>query len=291
MKYIPEGVSRVVSRQLLITKKHSPKIMFVGGLVGVVAATVMACRATLKLEAVLDEGRENAEVAKTLQSSKYSEEDRSKDLTLIKVQTTMKVAKLYGPAVGIGILSVASLISSHTILSNRNASLTAAYVAIDKAYKEYRQRVQDEIGFEKERHIASGAKAVEIVGENGKKSVIQEKDPNSRSIYARFFDEASPSWQKNAEYNMAFLKCQQTFANDMLHARGHIFLNEIYDMLGIDRSGAGSVVGWIIGKDNDNYVDFGIYDKNDDRKRLFVNANERSILLDFNVDGVIYDKI
>jgi hypothetical protein len=98
----------------------------------------------------------------------------------------------------------------------------------------------------------------------------------------------NPNWQKNSEHNKLFLKCQQSYANDMLQARGHVFLNEVYSWLGLEHSKAGAVVGWVINSDGDNFVDFGIFDPGNSR---FVNGQERSILLDFNVDGVIYDKI
>lgn len=108
------------------------------------------------------------------------------------------------------------------------------------------------------------------------------------SPYARFFDEASANWVKDPEINHIFVQCQQNFANNLLIARGHLFLNEVYDMLGIDRSSAGQVVGWVISGDGDNFVDFGMFEAHSAR---FVNGYERSILLDFNVDGVVVDKI
>lgn len=114
---------------------------------------------------------------------------------------------------------------------------------------------------------------------------------DSVSQYARFFDEGSPAWSKDSEYNLMFLKQQQQYANDLLKKRGHIFLNEIYDMLGIPRTKAGAVVGWVYDENNpigDNYVSFGI---TDERNANFVNGYEKSVLLDFNVDGNIWDKI
>ena len=84
---------------------------------------------------------------------------------------------------------------------------------------------------------------------------------------------------------------QQTFFNDLLLSRGHLFLNEVYDQIGIDRTKAGQVVGWVVSKDGDNFVDFGLFDGSTQEKRMFVNGHENSVLLDFNVDGVIYDKI
>jgi hypothetical protein len=129
-------------------------------------------------------------------------------------------------------------------------------------------------------------KYTEEKNEDGTKELIPHVDPNKWSPYARFFDEGSPEWKKNSELNRLYVQCQQNYANNLLRARGHVFLNEVYDMLGIDRSQAGSVVGWVIGTDGDNYVDFGL-------QRAFSSGliGERNILLDFNVDGVIYDKI
>ena len=90
---------------------------------------------------------------------------------------------------------------------------------------------------------------------------------------------------------MLFLRTQQNYANDLLKARGHLFLNEVYSMLGIPHTSAGAIVWWTIGAGGDNYVDFGIFTRDSQVVREFVNGYERSILLDFNVDGVIWDMI
>ena len=114
------------------------------------------------------------------------------------------------------------------------------------------------------------------------------------SDYAKFFDEGCREWDKDPEYNLTFLKCQENYANDLLKSKGHLFLNEVYDMLGIPRTKAGQIVGWIYDEENpigDNYVDFGIYDVYKEANRNFVNGYERNILLDFNVDGDILSKI
>ena len=171
-------------------------------------------------------------------------------------------------------------------------ALTAAYAAVDEAFKRYRERVVEKYGEEEDRNLRYESEEIEYIDEKGKtKKVLRASDENEHSMYARFFDEYSPSWSKEPEYNYVFLRCQQNWANDMLRARGHLFLNEVYDMLGINRSRAGSVVGWLIGDEGDNQIDFGIFDPNNESARDFVNGREGSILLDFNVDGVIYDKI
>jgi hypothetical protein len=195
------------------------------------------------------------------------------------------------PAVAVGVVSIGCLTGSHYILTQRNVGLTAAYAAIEKSYAEYRKRVTEEVGVEREVELRQGVDIRETVKKSKDgKSVEISKSPVGHSVYARFFDEYSKSWNKDPEYNSVFLNCQQNYANDLLRTRGHLFLNEVYDMLGIERSKAGAVVGWVISDDGDNFVDFGMYQDNE-RVRSFVNGRESSILLDFNVDGVIYDKI
>lgn len=285
-------------RQILKVQKHSPTLLFGVGVVGFAATVVLACRATLKLEEILEEAQTDIEKARSLHQSNhpdYSETDYHKDLTLVYAKAAIKLSKVYGPAILTGIAAISSFTGSHLILNKRNVALTAAYAGLEKAFNEYRKKVVQELGEDRERELRYSAVEKKFIekDKSGKEVEKVEKviDPNSISPYARFFDELSPSWSKNPEVNLMFLRCQQNYANDKLHAQGHLFLNEVYDMLGIERTGAGAVVGWVIGKDSDNFVDFGIYDRNSDVKRMFVNGYEPGILLDFNVDGVIYDKI
>lgn len=291
---IKNAVTSKAGRQVLRAKKNSPTIFFVGGVVGVVGATVLACKATLQLDEVLNETDEREDTIKHFDHPKYSEEDRAKDLFKSKVMTAGRVAKLYSPAIIVGGISIAALTGSHIALNRRNTAIMAAYSALDKGFKEYRDRVREEFGDEKDLEFRHGSETrIEtVMDENDEPKTTEHSvaPPGMPSIYARWFDEGSSSWQRQPEYNSLFLNSQQNYANNLLQARGHLFLNEVYDSLGIPRSKEGSVVGWILNGEGDNFVDFGIYENND-RKRRFVNRDERSILLDFNVDGVIYDLI
>ena len=286
-------------------QKHSPEILAGVGVVGVVASTVMACKATMKLNDILEESKETRNKIREVESNpryeeQYSHEDAKKDLTINYTQTGLKIAKLYAPAVILGSASLGCLIASNDILRMRNAALSAAYMTVDKSFKEYRQRVVDRFGEEVEKEIRYNIKAEEVtstvVAEDGSETTVTETvktmDPNLYSDYAKFFDEACPYWQKDPEYNFMFLKSQQQYANDLLKARGRLFLNEVYEMLGIDKTKAGQIVGWVYNPENpigDNFVDFGIFDMSKERVRAFVNGYEPNILLDFNVDGNIWD--
>lgn len=286
---------KVAGRGMLLVKKHSPEILTTVGIVGVVASAVMASKATLKLEPVLDKIKNGKNEAKSfLEHEMFPEYDKdrhNKEVARVYVKGAVDLSKLYGPSITLGLSSIACIIGAHGIMRKRNVALAAAYKAVETSFSEYRKRVIAEIGEEKEEDVYIGRQQVEIVDENGKKKKVTKVDPNGISAYARFFDEYSDNWSKTPEYNLLFLKAQQNYANDLLHARGHVFLNEVYDMIGIPRSQAGQVVGWVISKDGDNFIDFGVYDFDNTGSHLFVNGHERSILLDFNVDGVIYDLI
>jgi Family of unknown function (DUF6353) len=294
MRFIPDKVAVKFARQALVLEKQSPGLLFGVGVVGVLGGTVLACRATLKLDQVLQEAQNDLNLAKSMQHEKYSEEDRSKDVAIIYTRTAVKVVKLYGPAIILEAASIGALAKSHNILTQRNAALTAAYVALDKGFREYRGRVVKKYGEQTDREFRYGHREEKIPSENPKEkpktlSRVADGEP---SIYARFFDPLSPSWNKEAEFNLIFLRCQQNYANDLLRSRGHLFLNEVYNMLGIPHSQAGAVVGWALLKGTgDNFVDFGIFEGDNQVARDFVNGREGAILLDFNVDGVIYDII
>lgn len=283
---IPVGVTRAIARRSLLVKKNSPHIFFVGGVVGVAASTVLACRATLKLEPILDEIRIDVEKVKVTEKVS-SEEERSRVMALVYFKGALKVGRLYAPPVVLGAASVALLTGSHVQMTRRNSALSATLALVSQAYDDYRDRVREELGEEKELDIYRAVeKQDEIV--DGKKKKTELVHPNKHSPYARVFDETSFCWEKNAELNRIFLQVQQNYVNHLLHANGHVFLNEVYDLLGMPRSVAGAIVGWVRDGNGDNYIDFNMFDVPSSR---FINGEERSIWLDFNVDGVIYELI
>lgn len=289
-------------------KKYSPEIMVIAGVAGVVASTVMACKATTKVNEILDDTKDQVEKVhkviedESIPEEEYSVEDSKKDLAIIYTHAGLKFAKLYGPAVILGVASITSILAGHNITRKRNVALAAAYATVDKGFKEYRSRVVDRFGKDLDRELKYNIKSKKIeemvTDDNGKekkvKKTIDVADPNEYSDYARFFDESCAGWEKDAEHNLYFVKLQQNYANDILKSRGYLFLNEVYKMLGMPATKAGQIVGWVYDEKNpvgDNFVDFGIYDLYNEKARDFVNGYERSILLDFNVDGNILDLI
>lgn len=292
-----QGVSRIVSRQVLHVRKQSPHILFGVGLAGTVASTVLACRATLKLEDKLDELAVHHNNLKAVKDGldkglgTVSRKDYTQEACAVYTKTGLELTKLYGPAILVGAASIACLTGSHIQLTRRNTALMAAYAAIEKAYNDYRVRVRNAVGEVEEQELYLGTKTETVKNEMGKQEIVRDVDPHAMSAYAKFFDETTPNWKPDPEFNRIFLQAQQSYANQLLRSRGHLFLNEVYDMLGLDRTREGSVVGWFLGKDGDNYVDFGIFEGFSRKAREFVNGREHSILLDFNVDGLIYNLI
>lgn len=282
-KFIPKKITRSVTRRTVVLKHNSPHIFFGLGVVGAVGATVLACRATLKLSDTLEEIKTEVEAVKT----HAPEEHQSRDLAYVYGRGTARVVRLYGPAVIVGGLSIAALTGSHVTLSKRNTALTVAYAGLQKAYEDYRARVRDELGEEREFDLHNGIVTGKFK-EDGKSVEKKIIDPNKISVYARIFDQLSSNWQPNPEYNLIFLKAQQNYFNDILQSRGIVFLNEVYKSLDLPISQAGQFVGWVLGDEGDNYIDFGLYKLDNAR---FVNGIEDGILLDFNVDGVVWDKI
>jgi hypothetical protein len=309
---VMNNASRAFHKVGFQLKKHSPEILVVAGIIGTVTSAVLACKATTKLSGILEDTKKDIDAIhkcvehpelladpETGEVPEYTVEDSKKDLTIVYTQAGLKIAKLYALPVALGALSITGIVASHSILNKRNVALAAAYTAVDTGFKDYRKRVVERFGKELDRELRYNIKAKEIeetvVDEKGKekkvKKVIETIDPTP-SVYARCFDETCAGWTRDAEYNRNFIELQRRFLNDKLKSRGYLYLNEVYEALGFQKTKAGHVVGWIYDEEHpigDNYVDFFIFDLHDENKRAFVNGYEKSIWLDFNVDGNVWE--
>ena len=299
---IMKSVNGVASKTVMKLKKHSPEILVVAGIAGTVVSAVLACKATTKVAEILDETKgtpdtihEGMETG-AINGQEYTTEDGKKDTVVVYAQTGMKLAKLYAPAIILGTLSITSILASNNILRKRNVALGAAYAAIDRSFKEYRGRVIERFGEQVDTELKYGIKAkkfeeIEVDPETGKekkvKKTVMVADPNLQSDYAVYFDSKSRNYETNPDYNRMFLKAQQAFANDKLQTRGHLFLNEVLDDLDLPRTPAGQIVGWT--KDGpDGYVNFRIVEVERETKD---GRHEPALLLDFNVEGNIWEKM
>ena len=187
--------------------------MIVGAAIGGVTATVLACKATIKAQDILTEHNAQVESIHTtkqqiesgeiqlIEGETYTENDYKSDITTTYVKTGLKLAKVYAPAVTLGAVSLGCMFGSHHIMSKRNASLTAAYIALDKAFEEYKSRVSDRFGSRVQEELEHNIKAVELesksTNEQGVEETIKEyKDiaMQHTSPYTCIFDETVDTW-------------------------------------------------------------------------------------------------
>lgn len=306
---IMNTAKRSLHKAGFMLQKKSPEILIGLGIAGAVVSGVLACKATTKAGAIVEETkssldtiRQSKENGVTPAGEVYSEQDHKKDLAIAYTQTGLKFAKLYGPAVMLGTVSAASILASHNIMKKRNVALAAAYAAVDKSFKDYRGRVLERFGEQVEKELRYNLKAQEIeetvTDEKGKEKKVKqsvdvlEQGANDYGPYGKIFEEGHPDWKPDPEMNLYYMRARQAQANDMLKSKGHLFLNEVYDMLGFKRTKAGAVVGWIYDTRNpygDNFIDFGM---NEVRRRDSETGEyKRAIILDFNVVGDITGKL
>ena len=304
-------IKKMINKVKFNVVKHSPEILMGIGIAGVVTSTVLACRSTLKVKDILEDKETNMNNVKEVLAEgreDYTEEDARKDKTIIMTTTAIRIMKLYAPSVIIGAGSIACLLESHNVMRNRNAGLAAALAATTESFKQYRERVTAKYGDEVDKEMRYGIKKEkkEKDGKKTKEDIVVGCDEKELSGYARYFNESNINWTDDPQYNMMFLRQNQNWANDKLISQGYLYLNDVYDALGFPKTKAGQVVGWVYDPKNnergDNYIDFGIYDLNvrgyrdemandtiAEERQDFVNGYRNSILLDFNVDGNIWE--
>lgn len=306
---ITSSASRLAGRTGLKIKKNSPELLLGAGIVGFVGTVVLACRSTLKAEAVLEKHRkamndihEAKEIAeKDPDQYEYNVEVYRQDVGVQYLKTAGNFTKLYAPAIALGGLSIACILASRNIMQKRYVALVSAYNGLSAVFNQYRQRVRDEYGEGLDKHFRYGTTYGTLteteIDENGKKikNKIDTENTTTELVVpsdetCRFFDSSNPNWDHNPTFSMAWLRGMQNTLNDKLHTRGHVFLNEVYDALGFPHTPQGSVLGWLEGH-GDDCIDLGLYDMSKDNVRKFVNGTSNIILLEFNHDGVIYDKI
>lgn len=299
------------NRAGLLVQKHSPELMLGGGIAGMLISTVLACSATLKAQATTVQVAELDNVLEALnKKGKISDEeleDQKKELVRAYIAD---LVRFYGPSVILSLASIGMLIGSNRILNSRNVAVLGMFKATDAAFKKYRSRVRDEFGKDLDDYIMykkkyeGDLKIIDPKKKKNKEVNFDEVDLDGElfdvdedwgivpSPYAVFFDDSSVYWSNSPTHVEFFLKSQERFMNDNLKIRGHLFLNEVYDALGVPRTKAGAVVGWVDNGQGDGFVDFDLYNPYNKVNRDFINGyHRRGILIDPNVDGVVYDMI
>ena len=214
------------------------------------------------------------------------------EIVTIYSRTAGRLLRLYAPAIAIGSVSIAAILASHRIHVHREAGLVAAYTAANEAYSRYRGEVRTELGEEKELEIFNRSQTevktvTEIDPETGEEVSVEKR---VAAKYIAVFDRNSPYFRHDDDdANLTKVRIVQNFANDRLTINGHVFLNEIYDDLGLPRTKAGAVTGWIYDPNNlgDHQIQLGF----DLDWRLVKPEGIDGFIINPNVQGVILDYV
>ena len=302
MKFNTKTLRKSFKKAQLTVRKHSPEILMVAGVIGTVAGAVMACKETLELEDVLDECKqEKMELEEQYaMCEQYSEDALKKDQVKLTIKQAAKIVKLYAPSVIMEATSIGVIFASNDIMRKRNASMAAAYATLNSMYKRYRQNVIESYGEEVDKDMRFGVKHEKVteIDEDGNKVKVDARivdlDNTALAIsdYSRFFQMGCKGFDASSgRYNLLYLKGIQAMFNNKLIADGYVMLNDVYRELGFDTIPEGWSIGWVYDEANpigDNYIDFGLYEARNKNQRA-VNDWEPVILMDFNVDGNLYE--
>lgn len=294
MNLVPKAVSRAAHRQLFYLKANSPTILVATGIVGFGATAVLAARATRHLDDVLDShDKARNEIQHTTFVTKRS---RSQAIIRTYSITGYELTKLYGPSLVVGTLSTASILAGHNILRQRHLATVAAYSTLFEQFGAYRRRVAQTLGETAEQDIYRGAHGeyMEDPERPGEYKMQPVWDEMTADYLHPWFNESNPNWKLDPVANYTFLKAVEAHANIKLGIRGHVTLNDVLDDLGMPRCREGMISGWVSqknGTEGDGVIDFGITTSNDPNTMAFCDHKVRSVQLNFNIDGLIVDKI
>ena len=276
--------------------KHAPELLTAAGVVGFGGTIYLACKGTIKAVEVLEVECENKAFIESAYNDcdNYSRADKDLDLKVVKIKTIKGVGMAYAPAAICGTLTLSCFLGSDYILKKRNIALVAAYNMLDDGFKSYRKRVVDKYGEEEDFRLNSGVsvekETITEIGEDGKKHK-KKVDINvldgDVSGYTFIFDNKHSMMNVTDPYIVrSDLLAAQNSANRLLKARGYITLNEVLRAIGLHETSAGQIVGWQTKGNGDGYIDFGIQ-----QIRTSMDEDGLAYLLDFNVDGPIYQDI
>lgn len=291
MNILPKTVTRLGYRTALKLNASSPTLLVVAGVVGLGATAVLAARATRNIDPILEKHKEvRAEIGYI-----GNNRGRQKDLATLYMATGVELSKLYGPTLFVGGASALAVLGGHNILRQRQIATLAAYSGLFEQFQSYRGRVARTLGADVERGIYNGAHGEWTEDENhkGEYKLLPKWEDSDPDNYLRpWFDESNPNWKHDPQAVYLFLKGVQQHMNNRLQVRGHVFLNEVFDALGMPRQPEGQIAGWIWNtKEGDNMVDFGFMTGMDPDTVAFREGKTSDVRLNFNIDGSVWKKI
>ena len=306
------AIKAAAGNGLLFAKAHAPEILVGSGIVGFGVTVVGACNATVKAKEAMDTRDDFvSQLDEAFEKGQITEKVHETNSKALKRQCKKQLIRAYAPVATTGVVSVILVLAGYRMINGRLVMTAAAYKTLEAGFDRYRTNVKEEFGDEVDWRMLNSIKPETlkaaneereinraIEADNKKKKLHQKKKRDAyQEIYSQIFDQYSDRWRRSWTPDQVFqyLWQKQREANDLLRIRKHVFLNEVYDLLGLPRTPEGAVVGWIITKSNPNSaVSFGIDDIPESKRREILSAERNediSIRLNFNPDGLIYNLI
>ena len=303
-------------------KAHRSEIAITGGALALVGAVGFGIKSGMEIVPILDERKakveryeaalnkeDEDEVAKKCEEyfdEEYDEEDYDHDVALANKECFLGISKKLLVPLSLMGLAGTLFVYGYVEEKKHSAILAGALASTQTAFTAYRERVKTYVGEEKEEFIYRGGKKVVEKDEDGnevEKEIIETNDGRQLGLKSidRCFDESNENWVDGSDWNRDFLFRVQEEMNRLLQDRcengiGVVFLNEVYEALGYDKTADGNILGWYYEYGNDSahnhkgVIDFGLGCP-DTAARLFMNGYEKNVWLRFNVDGDMIDLI
>lgn len=280
----------------LKVQKYIPEICMGTGAALTVIGGIQCCKATLGVEDILDEAKEEIDAIK-----ENEEIDQKRELTKTYAKTGYKLFKLYSRGTAMFGLGLGMMFYAYGTLDGRYVGAMAASNAWENRFNKLEDGVIKKYGKDVRDELLYGVKRedieMEVIDDEGevktkkyKKAKVYEDD---LSDFAIFFGPGNPNWEKNPAYNLMWLRGIENYCADILRSRKHLFVNDVLDALGEKRTPEGAIDGWLY-NNGDNNFSFGI-DWEDGEKRpsvrRFLNGMEPSVWLDLRPQGHIWNMI
>lgn len=221
---------KMVNKVKGYVKFNSPTILTCLGAAGVVGTAVLAAKAGTKASKVLE----------------LAEKEKGEKLTTLeKIDIALPA---YIPTVMVGAATITCIFGANVINKRKQASLVSAYGLLDQTYKEYRKKVEDYYGEGSDEEILD-----EIAKDNFDPDATKPSEGTELFYdeYSKRYFTASPLTVSCAEYQL----------NRDLQLRDYAYLNEFYEMVGLDPIEDGWTLGWSVGACLEmywqNWIDFG----------------------------------
>lgn len=206
------------SAQKLVTN-NSPAILTAAAVVGVVATAVLVAKAAPKAHT-------------DIQNEKS---ERTDEVTI--VDQTRLVWKHYIPAAATGAATIACIIGANTISTKRSAALASAVGLSEYAFKEYRQKVVEQLGENKETKVHDAVMR-DVVDRNPISDNQVIITGNGKSV---FLDSFTGLY---FETDMESVRRAVNDINEQIFGQDSASLNEFYNLLGVKANKVGDELGW-----------------------------------------------